>query len=269
MKKKRTPWLVLVLSVAGVIALAFLAANEANAQNQTVDDLLQHLKRQGVPVTSITIQSRIPFQVAVVLQSSSDSTILTTSDLWFAQLARREVSLAKRVGLGISKYKLTWLNTSGQVITWEDNTLGSNHPAQWATPLPPPKLSNDATAQLIRAQMDLRGMTLEVLDIVPNTGMGNNGQNLIMQLSVPDLTAANKAVRSFLSRLPAFLDTLNSKNGTSIVICWVRLNDRQGKLLLNYVWDVETRTETSTKVAGLKPWYPVPPGLSQTPYPGP
>lgn len=267
MKKKRTPWLVLVLSVAGVIALAFLAANEANAQDQTVDDLLQHLKRQGVPVTSITIQSRI--QVAVVLQSSSDSTILTTSDLWSAQLARREVSLAKRVGLGISKYKLTWLNTSGQVITWEDNTLGSNHPAQWATPLPPPKLSNDATAHLIRSQMDLRGMTLEVLDIVTNTGMGNNGQNLIMQLSVPDLMAANKAVRPFVSRLPAFLDTLNSKNGTSIVICWVRLNDRQGKLLLNYVWDVETRTETSTKVAGLEPWHPVPPGLSQTPYPGP
>jgi hypothetical protein len=261
----------LVLVCSGLVAgvLAFIAVVEVNAQNQTIEDLAQRLKQKGVPVKSATALSRIPFQIEIVLQSSSNGKELTPDDLWYTQLARRETALAHRIGINIANYKLTLLNTKGETINWEKNTLFPNEPSQRAVLLTPSRLSDEATAKLTKEQLDLRGMSLEMLDVFSNTTTGDNGQNLIIHLSVPDLMTANKVLLPFLSSLRPFLDNINTKYGTRIVLCWFRLVDRKGNLLLNYVWDVETREETSLSTPGLIEWYPRPSAPSTIPYPGP
>lgn len=264
MKNTKRTLLLVCLGIAAV-TLAFLAAIEVNAQNQTVEDLARRLKQRGVAVKTVTVLNRIPFQIEIVIQSTSGGKDPTPNDLWFAQLARREASLAHRLGLPIESYQLTLLNSKGEAISWEKNKLLPTEPSQRETSPTSSKLSNEATAKLVREQLNLGGMSLDALEVSSDTALGDNGQKLFVQLSAPDLERANQSLLPFLASLRPLLDNLNAKQGTRIVICWVRLSDRQGNLLLNYVWDVETREETSTAAPGLIKWYPRPPMPTQMP----
>lgn len=267
MKKSK---FVLVSVFVLIIAVALLIlAVQVNAQNQSVEDLTERLKQQGVPVKSITVQSRIPFQIEIVLQSSSDGKNTTLDDLWFAQLARREASLAHRIGVKVDSYRLTFVNTKGEIVTWEQNFLHPSDPSQQSFSSTPSKLDDTATKKAIAERLNLSGMTLDQLDVSSSVLRGDSRQIVTLQLSVPDLESANKALPSFLLSLRPLLDDINAKQGTRIAICRMRLVDRQGRVLLNYIWDLETREETSSSVSGLIQWYPRPRPLSSTPYPGP
>jgi hypothetical protein len=266
MKNNKRTLLLVCLGIV-VIVLVFLTALEVNAQNQTVEDLARRLEQQGVTVKRVTVLNRIPFEIEIAIQSASSGKDATSNDLWFAQLARREASLAHRLGLPIESYQLTWLNSKGEVISWEKNKLLPDEPSQRESS-PPSKLSNETTAKLLKEQLTLGGMTLDKLEVSSDTTLGNNGQKLVVQLSVPDMEKANQSLLPFLASLRPLLDNMNTKQGTRLVICWVRLLDRQGNLLLNYVWDVETREETSAAAPGLSTWYPQP-RTPRTPYPGP
>ena len=209
MNNKRT-LLVICLGFA-LIALIFLGAIEANAQNQTVEDLAQRLKQQDVPVKAVRVLNRIPFQIEIVIQSSSDEKTTPPNDLWFAQLARKEASLAPRLGLPIESYQLTLVNSKGEVINWQMIRVQPIESSQGGVPSTPSGLSDAATAQLIREKLTLGGMSLTSLEVSSDTTLVNNNQKLVMQLSVPDLTSANQSLLPFLSSLRPLLDNLNAK----------------------------------------------------------
>ncbi len=241
-----------------IVAVAFMAA-EANAQDQSVTDLFERLKQKGVPVKTVTIVSQIPFQVDVVVQSSTDGKKLTLDDLWDMQLTRREATLAYRIGMRVNNYTLIVLNTKGETIAWEQNYLRPSALSQQAATPVVPRVDNATAQRLVAERLNLAGMSLTMLRVISDTTSNTAGQILVLELVVPDLEAANRSLLPFMDSLSRTLATINSEQGTNLVLCRLKLTDRQGTVLLNYVRDLETHEETSSSVEGLVKWYPHPP----------
>lgn len=248
----------LAFFVLGAVITVF-ALVQVSAQTQTVDVLHEELRQKGVPIKEIVVINRLPFEIEIVLQSASVSQELALDDLWFMQLARRTATLAHRVGLGVSSYKLTILNAQGETITWEQNYLYPSDLSQQPSTALPPQVDAAATQKLVAERLSLAGLTLDSVNILFDNTLNQTGQIVVIQVSAPNLEAANQALVLFLESLVRGLDALNAEVGTQIVLCRVRLIDAQGQVLLNYVRDLETREETSSSVAGLGKWYPYPP----------
>ena len=262
----RRRWFVLVYLGIGIVNSVFLVA-QVNAQNQSIEILAERLREKGVPLSDATLVSRVPVEIELVLQSSSAGKELTPEDIWFAQLARREADLAYRIGIQINSYTLTLINSKGEVLQSEKNTVAARDLSQQTILPTSSQLDDVSTEQLVKEELHLSGMSLDALD-VSSDALRGMGQSLVMQLSAPDVATLNSAIPSLLGDpIRNFLGNFNSKHGTRIVICWIRIKDQQGHLLINYVWDVETRTETSLQAEGTIPWYPVPAPTYQTPTP--
>lgn len=241
--------------VVAVTVLIFLAA-QVNAQNQSADDLAQRLKQQGVPVKSVSIVSRVPLSIEITLQSSSNSKAATLDDEWFILLARREATLAYRFGMRIDSYQLRVLNAKGEKIWWVQVYLHPNDLSQKLGMSPPSKVDNATAKRLVTERLQLAGMTLDTLDITLDTIQGSTGQILLIQLSVPDLDAANRSLPLFMDSLRRMLDTINSEQGTGLILCRLKLVDRRGQVLFHFAQDVETGQRQASGVKGLaEGWY--------------
>lgn len=241
------------------IVLVTLAAIQVNAQDQSVTDLVTRLKQWGVPVKDITLLSRVPFRIGIVLQSSSNSQSLAPDDPWFMQLTRREATLAYRIGMKVNSYSLTVLNTKGETISSGQAYIYPGDPSQQLISTAVSKLNNAATRRIIMDRLQFGGMSLDKLDVISDTIPSDNGQILLIQLSAPDLSTANGSLTTFLGSLFKTLSTINDEQGTRLVLCRVRLVDHTGNVLLSYVKDIETGQEQWSAVKGLtNEWYPHP-----------
>ncbi len=118
-----------------------------------------------------------------------------------------------------------------------------------------------------------QAFTVDLIDV--STDKLTNGQNILLQLSTKDINSANMYLPTYIPALRKLIDAANMEKGTKIALCRMRLLDENGAILLNYVWDAETREETSSSVEGLVPWYPHPeevvktPEVEPEPYPAP
>jgi len=238
--------------VIAIVGVAFYTI-KTNTQTQSIATLAERLNQRGVPVKSISVLSKEPFSIEIIIGSSGNS----VDDLWFAQLARREISLAYRIGIDIDSYKLVLSNSKGEAISWEENYLYQDDPYRKIT-LEPLKVNDKAVQDLIIRQLDLYGMSLDSIIVTSNPKIGDYDQFLTIQLSVQDIETANKSLSPFVLSLRSKVDDINSQYGARIVIYRVKLVDNKGNVLLSYVWDVETREETSSIAEGITPWYPQP-----------
>lgn len=277
--KLNRKYLLLGLAVA-VIALAFLAM-QVNAQNQSADDLAQRLKQRGVPVKSVGIVSRVPFHIEITLQSSGkeNSETLDDNNAWFMLLAEREATLAYRFDLRVDSYILRVINAKGEQIAWGQHYLyPSDLNQQLGTPVPP-KVDNATTKQLIAERLQFGEMSVDRLDVVSDTLPGSIGQILLIELSVTDLDAANRSLPRFMDSLRRMLDTINTEQGTRLILCRLKLVDRHGRVLFTFMRDIEVGHTKQGAVKELDggpfirrgPPTPVPTGPAPTPqpYPGP
>ena len=251
--------LVLMSLVLVVIAGAFLTV-QINAQNQSAALLFQRLTQKGVPVESVAVASRIPFQIEITLQSSSDSQNVTFDDAWFMQLARREATLAYRLGMRVNSYTLTVLNSTGEKIAWEQNYLYPSDLSQQPVTPVVPRVDDAVAERLVAERLRPGDMSLDMLEVSSDATLADGGQILFIQVSVLDLDVANRSLLTFLDSLFRMLDTINAEEGTHLVLCRLRLVDRQGSILLDYVQDLETHQQQWSAVKGLtNEWYPHPP----------
>jgi hypothetical protein len=249
---------VLACACLGVI-LAGILAVRVNAQNQSTEILAQRLREKDVPVKDVTLLSRVPYEIAVTLQSASKGNEFMPEDLWHAALARREVALAHRIGIQVDSYTLTLVNAEGEMIYEGIRYLHGGELTQ-ALPTPAPSQLDDvATEDAVRDGLDLYGMSLDSLNVSSDTLRGM-GQSLVLRLSVLDVNAANGAIPPFLApgHIRDEFRRINSEYGTSVVICWIQIRDQLGNLLVNEVVDVETGEEMSSRVEDILPWYPAP-----------
>lgn len=248
----RTFIIVIGLTVAIGVSLVFVFSR-ANAQDDIVSDLVTRLKEQGVPVKSAEITSRIPFRVKFVLQSASESQVVAPNDPLFEHAVQREVTLAhRRNNTRFNTVKVVIVNKQGKTIYRSDvpvRTIGEEA-------FSPSELDDVATAELIRKEITLYGMSLEELEVSSNA---HRIQTVNVDLSVPDIQTANKAIPKVMPDLGMGLKELNVERGAQIAICRVNLIDAEGHLLLKYIADLQLSQEKWWQAEALtREWFPHP-----------
>ncbi len=244
--------------VAMMLLGAFVVI-QVNAQNQNTNDIAERLRQKGVPLKYVVTTRRLPYEIEIALNSSSDNDQLSLEDNWLMQLARREATLAYRIGLKINSYTLKVYNKKDALIYSTQTYLYPEDLNQQLTMTGHPKVDNLRTKEMVTDKLQLAGLSLDLLDVIPEDNIGGLGQVLIIQVSTPNLDTANSSLPSFLGSLFQMLNTINAEQGTYIVLCHLRIVDRQGTVLLDYVRDLEAGTTQWTSVAGLyAEWYPHP-----------
>ncbi len=247
----------IIILFLSITASAFLVLR-VNAQNQTIDDLGIRLKEKGIPIDSLIVAKRIPFEIKISIKSKSDNMNLQPEDLYYAQIVRKAATLFFRHGQKINRYELAIVNTNGVTISWESNSIFPDELSQQSPFNTPSTLNDDETTDLLQNKLKFNGLSLNEINVASDQSSGDGGQELILRMTTPDVNTANEDLIPFLRSLHNFLDEINSQYGTRINICWVIVYDKDNNQILNYVWDVETREETSIQAPGLDAWYPVP-----------
>lgn len=251
--------LVLLFALLLIIGGATYATQKVNAQNQYTSDLAERLSNRGVPVKNVVTLSQFPDEVEIALQSSSSNDQVSIEDNWFMQLARREATLAYRLGTGLKSFTLNVYNAKDEVIYSTQTFLYPDDLSQQLNSPSQNKVDNQTAKEIISDQLQLLDLSLDLLDIISENAEGFNGQVLLIQVSAKDLDHANKSLPTFLSSLFQMLDTINPKYGTYIVLCHLRLLDQTGVVLLDYVRDLESGTTQWYGVEGLyNEWYSQP-----------
>lgn len=250
-------WLMLSLAAIG-LSLAFLVV-QVNAQNEIVAALTERLTKQGVPVKDITVQNRMPFQIEITLQSSSGEAIRAPEDFWYKHLVWREAALAHRLGFRLHSFTLILLNAQGEILSWDQIYLYPDDLAQQSFPPDPSELDDKATKRLITDRINLYGMSIDSVEVSTGVGAYDDVQMLVIQLSVQDIQIANRALPQFMPSLRPLLEGINAEPGTRVAICRIELIDSKGRLLLEYLWDLEIGRHTWHIADDLtKDWFPHP-----------
>jgi len=256
-KQSNTRKLALFVVLAfGAILLMGASAFVAKSQDDTIGRIAQNLNAQKVPLKSIEITDRTRFRIEIVINSASQSQL----DMWNAQLAYREAALAHRYGLPVGSVRLTVTDANGKRVDWGESFFSSSDPSRIATPPAHSRIDTTTAKDMITEQMQklaLVGMKLDSVTIAESAVAGYEGTSATIQLKVNDAEAAKKEIPVLVGATRQFMEKFN-QDGASIIIYQIRVADANGQALLEYLWDLETRTERSMIAAGVKPWYPHP-----------
>ena len=245
-----------VVLILGVILLLGAGALVVRAQDNTIERIAQDLAAQKVPVKSIGINDRILFRIEIVINSSGQY----ESEMWNAQLAYREAALAYRYGLPVGGVKLAVVDTDGKQVDWGESFFSSSDPSRLATPPAPPRIDSTTAKGMIVEQIQklaLVGMRLDSVAVTKSMVVGYEGASATIQLNANNTETAKKEIPPLVEAMRQFMEQL-SQDGASITIYQITVVDKNGQPLLEYLWDLETRTERSKIASGVEPWYPHP-----------
>jgi hypothetical protein len=229
--------------------------NQANAQNDIASDIKMRLAQKGIPVISVDITGRVPFQIEIVFQSTSTNNLASPDDPLFEQAAHREIAFARRRGVKIDIAKVTAVNRTGTPIFWSEIPIDT---ALDTIPEVPSQATDTTTTTTIRDSLPLNGMTLDVL----NTSRDEEEHQVItIKLSVKDAATANVAIPPFMGALSRVLEQLRTTQGTQLGSCTEEIVDADKQPLLKYVKDFEpsAASETWWQAPGMpQSWFPQP-----------
>lgn len=228
--RSRITWLA-ALGLILIITPLTLTTYQANAQNDVVSEIKAHLMQNHVPVKTITIKSRIPFQLEVIVQSKSQDTQALPDDPIFQQAVHREIAAARRRGTKIETVKVILVNSLNQDIYWSELPVDK---AIDVEPISASLVEDKVIATEIRNRVPLKGMILTALDITKDT---DGVQSVSLKLSVKDIKTANNILSDFMPTLSKVLRELQSQKGAQIATYTVDIVDDTGKPLLKYVKD--------------------------------
>ena len=243
-----------VLLTAFLVVCVFIIA-----QDLAVRDIENpSLKQNGVPVISVALQGRLPFEIEIALQSTSDNDKLAREDNWAMVLASRAATMGYRYGARPSSYTLNVYNAKGTLISSAQTYIYRRDINQNLSQSTGKILDPKEASEFVARNLDLAGLSLDSLEITPENSPGSAGQVLTLQVSDKDVETVNRSLPRFLSSLFGLLET-NQKNGLYIVLCRLTVVDRQGTLLMDYARDVEGGTTQWYQAAGLyNDWHPHP-----------
>ncbi len=183
---------------------------------------------------------------------------MTTDDMWFRILAIREATLSYQYGFRIASFTLAIVNDAGQTLSAASMFLDPNEPSQKLSVNPVKKLDNDLTRKLVIGQIDLQDMSLESLSVTSNNAVFQNGQVLSATFQVDNVETANRVVPAFVMSLSSSLIKVNSNSASHVALARIKVHDANGKLLLDYIWDVDLDKATFYLAEGIESWYPKP-----------
>jgi hypothetical protein len=260
MKKYKPLIGIMILSgILVIISVMAFAVIRANAQKQITTDIAEHLEQRGVPVMYVNLISQMPYEIEIALQSASSDKHIAMEDNWFMTLARREATFAYRTGARLSSYKLSLFNAKGERIFSMQRFLYPEELNQQLVMPQQPKVDVSEAQELIQSNLRLGGLSLENINVIPETTDKNNNQVLILRVSAKDLEAANESLPEFLSSLFNILENGNKELGTNLVLCHLQVADSGGKVLLDFVKDIEAGSSQWKSTKGVdSSWAPQP-----------
>jgi hypothetical protein len=245
------------ISVLVLLVVSFAAVN-VYAQDKSVDDLTYRLQQRGVSVKKIGITSRVPFSLDISIQGSSSDKNSSSDDVWAELLTEHEARLAYRIGLQVDSFTLRLLNKNGEEISTNQYYLHEENRIA-ASPTIAGQLNDAQAKQKVISGLNLGEIQLASLAVVSDQALGNNGQILTITGTVSDLEAANRSVGPFIDSFRNLMWGYNKDKTMAITLCRVRVNDKSGNMVLDYMIDTETGTEL----------FGVTPGLTDNFYPHP
>jgi len=248
----------LTIPVILILIFSVLSVMEANAQEDLVTELTARLTRLGVPVKDVIIDSQVPFQITILLQSSTTGDHGTGEDALNKYMAYREAYLADKFGLTLDSFAISLVNVNGDVIGWEQRflTLRYTNPDFAA----PKNLDNQATETLLREQLDFQGLQIDELTVTAGAGSEQDVQSVSIRLSASSLQAANAAIPGLIGTLISNLSKINQGSDVSLIaVCRLWVADNNGEILLSYLYDLELGMQKWGMAPGVTDeWFPHP-----------
>jgi len=280
--KYRSALALLIISLIVLLAFSIVV----KAEGDLITLLHEKLISLGVPVEEIIITQRLPLQIEIILQSDDDIH-MSEEVIRYKQLTFHEALLAHRFGLKVAATTVVIQNSKGDVLDWEQIYVNDKSPSRQPS-FEGPILDQGKVEEIFMRKLQLGDMKLKKLNIQKGAGTNQESRTITIELVAPNLEVANYSIPNFMGSLHYTIRKANQE-GARLSICRVLITDGSGKILLDYIYDVEIGRQSwkmsdgltndwfphpdekkdATPAATSTPWTPSPPFNSPLPTPRP
>jgi hypothetical protein len=235
-----------ILALAAVVTFGVAKTVQGQAQQGLLDDVAARLTQDGVPVKSYQLGKDVTFTPPLVaqftLQGSSENNKFTPDDPIFTNMVGHEVNLAKRRGLDIGAFRVTFVNTGGEVLVVE--TRAPMEDAEWPGGFDKPSTLSAGEVSTLLGDLPSFGMSRQGVKVSLNR---EGLKTVAFDLEVPTIDEANLNLSNMVVGTRSRLNDMNRQQGSQIAVYTVRVRDASGRLLLNYINDLQ--------VGGRQDWW--------------
>ena len=177
-------------------------------------------------------------------------------------LAVREVELAYlHYDLPVKSYRLMLVIPEGDVVYDSTIFLNDDLPSQGLEPAPLTTVEDARAKELLETELDLNGLRLSSLTAFPDFSTRDNSKFFTLDLSTGAGAENTDKLQSgqFMASLRPQIEDLNQRYAMRVVIMHVRIQDEDGRLLVDYLEDFETGKQSSwIDENNVEGWYPQP-----------
>jgi hypothetical protein len=223
--------------------------------NEAADALTSILRREGIPLEKVEIDSLLPNSLKITLRSDSSNEYPQPVDSLAISSARRATAYLRRTYAGLDSYSIEVRNAKNDKIQFFTIffTLGDLDSKPFITS--ESKLSNEETASLAKRQFGVASATLESVTVITDPCGYGNTQQMTIVLAVPDTSFINTVFPTVVGSTQSLVEELNINQGTTIAVTRVIILDSAKKPLVVYVRDGELQSESYTLApdAGIEP----------------
>lgn len=230
-----------IILLLATISLFFVTSGRAYSQETEFEKLLlERLQAQNVPIKSVDVVGQDPYQLEIILQSSSNETKVAPEDPSFIHAVQREVSLLHdNRDFNIDTIRISILNTSIASVLF----LGEYPVTMISSPMQTANITTDALEQLYTwitgRYLDSTNVTLAKLD----SSLDSYGQTIAMELSAANIDSANKVISNIMSNRWVLIEEIKEQHNLELSILKIKLFDEKEKILLDYTLDLQLQQE--------------------------
>lgn len=241
----------LILVFAGTIFV------KVYGQGENTRDLNYRLQQLGIPVVAVKTVQQQPYRIEITLQSKSADENIHVDDSWNLVMTRRQATQAKRIGIHLDQYTIHLIDQNGKTILKDTSAVYASDINQ-TTDRKYTEMDLETTISLIDQRLNFGNLIKDYQDVFSNAEINGGGRTLILEVTGQDLAAVNQDLPTFLNSLSKLFEE-NQKLDLGLAICHLRVKDKNGTILLDFVRDLETGISQWTMVPGVyDEWFPKP-----------
>jgi len=248
-----------------VVIFAAVMVYKAAAQEQSAD-LEVRLKQAGIPVLEVKMINLTPYEVKIRILSDSEEAHILPDDIWNLSAARRQAKLSQRFGINLDRALLCLENQKGEELICEtavvqgadamNETIGAEG------------LNAFETKTLLLTQFDFNNLSVDSFDVDEDEEENLNGLNTEIVVTGKTIEAVNQDLPLLIESIKIFIDTKYALYDLNLDLIHLRVLDETGRVLFDYVQDVDTGMTTLTQTTGIDSGLISSPGQSMlTPVP--
>lgn len=229
------------LLLATMFTLMSVATGKAYNQEVEFEKLvLERLQEKRVPVKSVSIVGESPYQLEVILQSTSNNTQVAPDDPSYIHAVQREVALLDKGNLNLDTITITILDAAtANVLYWGKFSLSEisplAHPSNM-TKETQEQLKNWITNEYISSE----NVTIETLTLSTDS----YGPIMTLNLTTSSVESANVDISSIMSNRWGLINEIKESHDLEISILKLKLFNEKREILLDYTLDLQLEQET-------------------------